>query len=233
MDKKTHITICCPSRGRPSLAQRMSETAFSTADNPEKIDIKFYLNYDDPQLEVYKKVLSNYTIGNDRSTVISWNMLAESSDSYLYMLAGDDIQFQTYGWDTEFMNQFETYPDGIFMISFCNGKDNLKTAPHPVVTRQWYESLGYFWPPQFFHWCVDSYTRDLAEAVNRYIYLDNITVKAKKITDDPTAIKIRTKGIPERDEYVYKKMKQCYFKYDVEKLRKSIDENIHSNNNLG
>lgn len=223
MDQKTHITICCPSRGRPMLAQRMSETAFTTADNPEHIDIKFYLNEDDPELPTYKKVLQNYTIGPDRSTVMSWNMLAESSNSYLYMLAGDDIQFMTHGWDTEFMNQFNVYPDGIFMISFCNGKDNLKTAPHPVVTKQWSNALGYFWPPQFFHWCVDSYTRDLAESIDRYVYLDKITVKAKKITEDTTAQKIRTKGIPERDQYVYDKIKKCYLEYDINKLTQAID----------
>lgn len=222
MDKKTNITICCPSRGRPHLAQRMCETAFATADHPELVDIKFYLNDDDPELDTYRKVLQNYSVGTDQSTVMSWNLLAESSNSHLYMLAGDDIQFQTHGWDTQFMNQFNMHPDGIFVISFCNGKDNLRTAPHPVVTKQWCDALGYFWPPQFFHWHVDVYTRDLAEAIDRYVYFDDITVKAKKITKDPTAKKIRTKGIPQRDQFVYDKMKQCYFDYDVSKLKQAM-----------
>lgn len=222
MDQKTHITICCPSRGRPELAQRMQQTALETADNPEHIAIKFYLNNDDPSLAQYRSSISDYIIGDDRPTVFSWNMLAEENNSELYMLAGDDIQFLTQGWDTKFMQQFNKYPDGIFMISFDDGRDNRQTAPHPVVSKQWRKSLGYFFPFVFHHWFVDTYTRELAENIDRYVFLKDVTIKAKKITQDPTAQKVRSKGIPNRDKFVYEKMKQCYFEHDVEKLRKAI-----------
>ena len=222
MDQKTNITICCPSRGRPELAQRMVLTALETADDPELIDIQFYLNHDDPTLPAYQKMLQNYEIGVDRPTVFSWNKLAEKSNSYLYMLAGDDIQFMTQGWDSKFMSQFQTYPDGIFCISFQNGIDQKRTAPHPVVTQQWYHPLGWYFPFVFHHWCVDTYTKDLAESVGRYIFLDDIEIKAKKITKDDTAKKIRTKGIPQRDDYTYHMMKKCYFETDIQKLQKAL-----------
>lgn len=222
MDKKTNITICCPSRGRPNLAKRMLDTALSTADNPELVDVKFYLNDDDIELPNYELVLDKYKIGNDRSTVYSWNQLAEQSNSHLYMLAGDDIQFMTKGWDTKFMSQFDKYKDGVFCISFQNGIDNKRTAPHPVVSQQWRNTLGYFFPFAFYHWYVDTYTKDLAESVDRYIFLDDITIKAKKIVKDHTAQKIRTKGIPQRDQYTYDLMKKCYFQTDVQKLKEAI-----------
>lgn len=222
MDQKTNITICCPSRGRPNLAKRMLDTALNTADKPQSVDIKFYLNDDDIELPNYKLMLDKYEVGTHRSTVFSWNQLAEQSDSHLYMLAGDDIQFQTQGWDTKFMSQFEKHPDGVFCISFQNGIDNKMTAPHPVVTRQWYEALGYFFPFTFYHWFVDTYTKNLAESVNRYLFLDDVLVKAKKITKDHTAQKIRTQGIPQRDQYTYDMMKKCYFQTDVQKLKEAI-----------
>ena len=59
MDQKTNITICCPSRGRPELAQRMVLIALKIADDPKLIDIKFYLNNDDPTLPAYQKMLQN------------------------------------------------------------------------------------------------------------------------------------------------------------------------------
>ena len=222
MDKKTNLTICCPSRGRPKFAQRMALTALETADNPDLIDIKFYLNTDDPTLSEYKHLLQKYDIGPDQSTVYSWNSIAETNNSYLYMLAGDDIQFLTHGWDSKFMNCFTSYPDGIFMISFDNGIDKLRTSPHPVVTEQWRQALGWYFPFMFHHWHVDTYTRDLAQAIDRYVFFEDITIKAKKITKDSTAKKIRTNGIPMRDHFVYDKMKECYFGHDVDKLRKAI-----------
>lgn len=222
MDKKINITICCPSRGRPELAHRMQTTALDTADNPDSIAVKFYLNTDDPLLAKYREVLKDYQIGEDRSTVYSWNMLAEETDSKLFMLAGDDIQFMTQGWDTKFLSQFDKYPDGIFMISFRDGRNVERTAPHPVVSKQWRKSLGYYFPFMFHHWFVDTYTRDIAKEIGRYIFLDDVIIKAKKITEDNTAKKVRSKGIPNRDRFVYEKMKQCYFDHDVAKLKKAM-----------
>lgn len=222
MDQKTNITICCPSRGRPELAERMANTALATADNPDAVNIKFYLNDDDPTLPTYCRLIQNYQIGVDQSPVFSWNQLAEQSTSYLYMLAGDDIQFITKGWDSRFMSQLQQYPDGIFCISFQNGIDNKRTAPHPVVSQQWRNALGYYFPFVFYHWYVDTYTKELAESVDRYIFLDDITIKAKKITKDTTAQKIRTQGIPQRDKYTYHMIKKCYFQTDVQKLKEAI-----------
>lgn len=226
MDKKINITICCPSRGRPELAHRMQTTALDTADDPDSIAVKFYLNTDDPLLAKYQEVLKDYQIGEDRSTVYSWNMLAEETDSKLFMLAGDDIQFMTQGWDTKFLSQFNKYPDGIFLISFKDGRTGPKngtrdSSPHPVVSEQWRRSLGYYFPFMFHHWFVDTYTRDIAKEIGRYIYLDDVTIKAKKIFDN-TGEKVRSKGIPDRDKFVFEKMKQCYFDHDVTKLKRAM-----------
>ena len=53
------ISICCPSRGRPTLAKRMADSAINTAKN-KNIEILFYLNNDDTELENYKKVLKDF-----------------------------------------------------------------------------------------------------------------------------------------------------------------------------
>ena len=223
MDQETNITLCCPSRGRPEYAKRMQDSAFATAANPDNIKVKFYLNNNDPRLSDYK--LIDAEVGIDRSTVMSWNLIAESQPSRMYMLVGDDAEFITTGWDRTFLQQYKTYPDGIFMIGTATGKKHgliHKTSPHPVITREWRKALGYFWPVQFHHWCLDNYTNDLAKAVDRYIFMEDVMIKVKKITEDDTAKHIRTDAVHERDKWVYEKTKECYFKYDVEKLRKAM-----------
>ena len=220
MDQETNITLCCPSRGRPDFAKRMQDSALSTAKYPDKVKIKFYLNKDDPQLKNYK--LKDFEIGIDRSTVMSWNIIAESSPSRMYMLVGDDAEFITQDWDKRFLDQFKKYPDGIFMIGTATGKKHgliHKTSPHPVITHEWRNTLGYFWPVQFHHWCLDNYTNDLATKIGRYIFMEDVLIKVKKITEDDTAKRIRTDAVHLRDKWVYEKTKQCYFDFDVLRLK--------------
>ena len=223
MDQETNIVICCPSRGRPDYAKRMEQSAYATAKWPNQIKVKFYLNEDDPTLKQYR--VFDADIGIDRSTVMSWNMLAESENSKMYMLCGDDAEFITPGWDKIFLDQYEKYPDGIFMIGTATGKKHglmHRTSPHPVITKEWRNALGYHFPPQFHHWYLDAYTNDLANAVDRYIFMEDVMIKVKKITEDDTAKRIRTSAVHQRDTWVYNKTKQCYFDYDVSKLRKAM-----------
>ena len=225
MDKKINITLCCPSRGRPYYAKRMQDSALQTAKHPDKIKIKFYLNQDDPELKNYQCI--DYEVGIDRSTLMSWNLIAESSPSIMYMLVGDDAEFITKNWDQIFLDQYKKYPDGIFMIGTATGKQHgliHKTSPHPVITQEWRNALGYFWPVQFHHWCLDNYTNDLATQINRYIFLEDVMIKVKKITEDNTAKRIRTDAVNKRDLWVYEKTKQCYFEYDVAKLIKACNK---------
>ena len=98
----------------------MQNSAFATASNPNNIKVKFYLNKDDPMLKQYDVI--DAEIGVDRSTVMSWNVLAEKERSRMYMLVGDDAEFITTGWDRKFLQQYKKYPDGIFMIGTATGK---------------------------------------------------------------------------------------------------------------
>jgi len=226
MSTENNIIICCPSRGRPDLAKRMEQSAYDTARYPDLIKVKFYLNDDDPALDAYKKHnLRNVDIGVDRSTVMSWNVLAENENSKMYKMVGDDAEFVTPEWDLIFLEQLNKHPDGIFAIGTATGKEHgleHQTCPHPTVARQWRDALGYFWPPQFHHWFLDSYIKDLAVAVDRYIFLEDVMIKVKKITKDPTAQRIRTSSIQLRDKWLYEKTKECFFPDDVKRLRKSM-----------
>ena len=72
------------------------------------------------------------------------------------------------------------------------------------------------------HLVIFGPSNDLAKAVDRYIFMEDVMIKVKKITKDDTAQRIRTKSVHERDKWVYEKTKQCYFNHDVEKLKKAM-----------
>lgn len=237
------ISILCPSRGRPELAQRMIKTINDTASDVKNIEIKLYLNDDDTRLERYKELIKEkyYTIGPNQSPAYSWNLLAEQAKHDILFLAGDDIMFKTPNWDVKIKECFDVYEDRICMVVPWDGKtkDWQKElpnqprvhvpqgirigSPHFAVHRNWQKALGYFVPPFFWHFYVDTYTQKVANHLDRLIFLPEVQVKAKKIFDD-TANNVRKfLNIHNREDYVWSKVRDRHVKLDVEELKKFID----------
>ena len=222
----------------------MINTAYNTVSDKNKIEFLIYLNEDDPKLKEYKQILDpkHYVVGPDQFTCFSWNQMAEQSKGDIVMLAGDDIQFQTSNWDLEVEKVFDIFKDKICMVIpwDANGKgkgvqhkdktvpviveDEPIGAPHFFVHKNWIDTLGYFAPPFFWHWYVDSYTQAVSRKLKRCVLLPYVIVKAKKIFDD-TGIKVRTHlNISNRDNYVWSKIQGRYIDADVNVLKKFIED---------
>ena len=116
------ISFSCPSRGRPTLAKRLVDTATETQQG--ETEFLFYLNNDDPTLEQYKDLLDekHYTVGPNQSTCYSWNLMAKKAKNDIVMLMGDDVQVQTQGWDGIIANEFNRYADRILMVVPSDGR---------------------------------------------------------------------------------------------------------------
>jgi hypothetical protein len=237
------ISILCPSRGRPDLARRMIDTIYKTVSQHSNIEILLYLNDDDTTLKQYKKYIDqrHYIIGSNQSTCFSWNQLAEKAKYDILFLAGDDIQFMTKNWDLNIIKVFEKFPDKICMAAPFDGntkgngnallineepyqlKENERVgSPHFAVHRNWMKALGYFVPPFFWHWYVDTYNQTVAKKLGRCFYLTKTLIQAKKVFDD-TAILVRQNlNINIRDDYVWNKVKDRHLDTDVKKLQEFI-----------
>ena len=229
------ISLCCPSRGRPKLAKRLVDTALATAEHD--VEFLFYLNQDDETLEEYRDLLNEkyYNIGPNQSTCYSWNLLAEKAKYDIVCLLGDDVQIQTKSWDTLINFEFEKYDDKILMVvpNDDRNKLNLKEptlwkdeqlgAAHFAVHKNWINTLGYFVPPFFWHFYVDTWTQTVSRKLNRCLYLPTVTFKAKKLFD-ATAQNVRsTLNINNREAYVWSKTRDRHLQADVSALKHFID----------
>ena len=238
------ISILTPSRGRPALAKRMYDSAKATAKKPETLQILFYLNEDDPFVEEYKKILPAHslTIGPDQSTSYSWNneLLPKATNDIIF-LAGDDVRFQTPDWDQTILNVFEQYEDKICMVvPWCGKPTDLKKelsdqpiinvprgiklgSPHFALHKNWIDTLGYFLPPWFWHWYVDTYNQKIANELGRLVFIPHTLVLAKKVFDD-TGYRVRNfLNINKRDDYVWSKIQGRHLEADVHALKTFID----------
>jgi len=174
------IAVLCPTRSRPFLAKQMAQSCIDTATNKDDIQILLYLNDDDSELGNYTPLHEHekvkILVGNDAPTAWSWNYLATKCEADIFLLMGDDALFITEGWDVLLCEQAKNYPDNIFCFGFNNDIE-FNATPHVAIGKGGLRALGYFVPPIFLHWYVDTWSVEVYKKTDRYKYLQNITVK--------------------------------------------------------
>lgn len=206
------IAILVPSRKRVEQCKRMIQSVIDTS----KSDISIYLGIDD--IDEYREVafLANERVAVHRvqlpdgmPTAHKWNLLAEMAlrkDSHkLFMLGSDDIIFSTPLWDRALIDDYSTFKRGPHVYHFQDSRDENGT-PHPIVTREYIEAMGYFVPPIFLHWFIDSWTVAIARANDCFTHLKDFLLVHSKPSDfgkaDETHTKIRAMGWHDRDKWV-------------------------------
>ena len=216
------ISILTPSRSRPDLAKRMKISAFNNPGVP--IDIKFYLNEDDPMLDDYKQFLTTdqYIVGPNQSTSYSWNLMAERATYDILFLVGDDAQFQTDNWGTLIVQAFNVYPDKIACIYPRVPGMHSSKNPHFCLHKNWVNTLGFFLPPHFYHWYVDTWIRAIASKLNRHVCVHAFEMPIENIRDEVNRT-YHNSWQRSRDDWMWDKTER-YRAADIAALHKYIQE---------
>lgn len=216
----TRIAILTPTRGRPEQCRRMVESAFRTS--TKHVDIHLAVCKED-NWRAYSEMVANFkpvekeprdgygikTVSvPDWPTVQSWNHLAlfpdvQSAD--LVMLGADDMVFSTEGWDKALIDHYNALENKIHVYHLQDSRSSDGT-PHPIVTREYIDAMGYFIPPIFLHWFCDTWTVAISRSVGAFTQLKGYALTHDKPSDrgeaDETHNRIRMAGWHERDKYV-------------------------------
>lgn len=211
------IALLCPTRGRPEQFKRMNESVIATMAKVLGNAVKVYpaSNGNDDY------ALYQYPI--DCPTVFMWNDMAkramQDKDNKLFMLASDDMIFATPLWDEALINHYNSLENKIHVYALQDSRDPEGT-PHPIVTREFIDAMGYFIPPIFLHWFADSWVVDIAKANNCFTHLKDYLLIHDKPSDkgqpDETHNRIRRMGWHQRDKAVND---SCQHFLVTEKLR--------------
>jgi hypothetical protein len=217
------ISIVCPSRGRPKLAKKMID---SFLNNPGcEVEILLYLNEDDSKLKEYKILIDSkhYSIGPDRSPGYSWNLLAQQAKYDIIFLMGDDAYNTTDNWGEIVLKTFNLYKDKIVMVVPDIKRISKKEfCPHFLLHKNWIKTLGYFIPPHFHQHYVDSWTREVAKALNRYVLLKNFIVPIEMEVGDNTDKRYKKTWLIERDGWL-NSVTSRWKENDIQTLKKFIE----------
>lgn len=194
------IALLCPTRDRLNQFRRMCDSVDRTS---KKASLYSGSNGD------LKTNYSGRQFPLDCPTVFMWEQLAQAAEkdpnNKLFMLCSDDVIFTTPGWDDALIEHYEGLTNKIHVYAFQDSRDANGT-PHPIVTREWMVAMGYFMPPLFMHWFVDTWTVEIAKANNCFTHLKDYLLVHDKPSDkglpDETHKRIRRNGWFERDKFV-------------------------------
>lgn len=232
------IALLCPTRGRPEQCKRMIDSIVNTVGKYTKIDVCLGFSEEDENsynipVGPYNKssvFIFHYNF-NDEPTAHKWNVMAVHRMSFpgehkLFMLAADDMIFSTPCWDKALLDHYNNLEDKIHVYALRDSRDPLGT-PHPIVTREYINAMGYFLPPIFLHWFVDSWTVEIAKANNCFTHLNDYMLIHDKPSDkgegDETHNHIRSMGWRERDGWVNKHC-QHYLALEKNRLKSKISK---------
>lgn len=218
------IAILVPTKGRPDQLRRMVKSVARTAANPVYILIAPTYASDISLPDISEKTrISAYDLPDLLPTVQKWNYLADIAmmieDVKLFMLGADDMYFDTPGWDTALLDHYNSLENKIHAYALQDSRDRDGT-PHVCVSREYINAMGYFIPPIYLHWNVDTWTVAIAKANNCFKHFKNFSLVHSKPSDfgkpDETHSRIRDWGWRYRDAYVEK---TCGHFLEVEKQR--------------
>lgn len=173
------ISVLCPTRHRPENTARLAASAWETADDPDQVELVFYVDDDAPgSVPAGLAAINGITVVTGQRIVLSdmWNRCAAAASGEIFMQCGDDIVFRTPGWDRMVTQAIESYPD---RIVFAYGRDGTPIhgddfGTHGFVHRRWADTVGYVTPPWFSSDYGDTWLNDVAARIGRKHFLPDL-----------------------------------------------------------
>jgi hypothetical protein len=173
------ISVLIPSRGRPDWFARMYTTLCNTATYPRQVEVIARLDDDDSTKVDYPwetAVHLKYAVGERCLLSEAWNDCLPWASGEIFMHCGDDLTFDTPGWDVMVRQAFAETPDKI-LFAYGNdlGPHGETFGTHGFVHRRWVETVGYFLPPLFSSDWNDVWLNEVAKMIGRHKLLPFVT----------------------------------------------------------
>jgi len=196
------FSIIIPTKHRVNAVNELVESIVNTSDNFKRIEICFYIDFDDTIskegiLALIEKYGNNikYTMSEEKLNLSQmWNYTYTNiCTGEIIMLCADDIRFRTKSWDLAVKSEFSLVDDKILLVFGDDLYHGSKLATHSFVHRKWIETSGFWLPPYFCADYVDTWLDDVARRINRSVYLPHIITEHmhyslnKSAYDDNTA----------------------------------------------
>ena len=227
------FSILTPSRNRPVRLKTFIDSVFELCEFKHRVEIMVYIDSDDPSIDEYRQLEADipyavkFIYGEPMSVSKSWNILAEQCSGDVLIMGNDDLIYRTANWDSLLEKELINYPDDIYCAWMEDELNRKKHCAFPIVSRLWYETLGYFTPGVFHFGYNDTWIYDIAKQIDRCHFIPHIVgehmyAEANKSPTDDTYI--RNKKLYKKDSVIFKqKENQDKRQADADKLLNIIN----------
>ena len=152
-------------------------SALSTALFPNQVELLFYVDSDDESFPLELESSTVRVIRGPRMWLsVLQNILYAHSKGEIVMYAGDDLIFQTNGWDIKIEEAFEKYPDRLVLVYPNDLATHGKSmAIHGFLHRNWIDAVG-SWVAPGRGSLYDLWHTEVARKLGRLHYLENVHI---------------------------------------------------------
>jgi len=180
------ISLLCPTRGRVHNMSRLWSSITETTSHPEKVELIFRLDKDDLHsiltadrlqqlsdkltVKLFSKESHFPQVGNN------WNDCWKIAKGEIFMLCGDDLVFETPGWDDIVRREFSKVPDRIILLYGQDGIQNERLATHGFLHKNWTDTVGYFAEPHGLTFYNDTWMHEISKLINRDVYCPELVI---------------------------------------------------------
>jgi hypothetical protein len=153
------ITLLHPSRGRAEKARENAKRWLHKSSRNHTVEYILSLDQDDPQLPKYEELFAQFTphiiINANTCVVDATNAAAKKSTGDILVYFSDDFDCPQ-NWDDELVKSFQgVETPRLIKVDDCLQPFDVKVLTIPIMNRQLYEKLGYFWHPGYKSMFVD------------------------------------------------------------------------------
>ncbi|MFB7631313.1 aspartyl/asparaginyl beta-hydroxylase domain-containing protein [Streptomyces sp. NPDC056149] len=193
------LSLLCPTRNRVDNLNAFLRSVQRTAAAPGRIEVLCYVDEDDPALSQYRELFDRARwrygaigrcalhVGPPIGVAAAWNQLAEHAGGDFLLMANDDQLYVDYGWDVALDRRAgelaELHGDDVLCLYFDAAQYPEGGCDFPIVSRSWYETLGYFVPTIFQQWEVEKWVFDLAQRLGRLYPVPKVFVEHRHYQD--------------------------------------------------
>lgn len=167
------ISLIHPSRGRAEKARKTLD--YWIEQSSGRVHIEHILSIDSsdnatPYMEQFSELPFSCGIQNDNTCVVeATNQAAKVSKGDILIYLSDDFKCPKH-WDLLILEQIQNDKPQLLKVDDCLQKFDVAVLTIPIMNRKLYETLGYFWFPEYKSMFVDE---DLFWTVNNngWLYL--------------------------------------------------------------
>lgn len=149
------ISLIHPSRGRPQKARQVASEWIESAG----VEVEYIISLDtkDPLLNHYRKSFNRIMINNNDSVVEATNRAATLCTGDILIYLSDDFKCFP-DWGKVIEQEFKKYSGpALIKVDDCLQPFGVRVLTIPIMNRQCYEALGYFWHPGYKSMFVDEH----------------------------------------------------------------------------